>query len=53
MTIGPPAARHTEVTPIERDCQVTAEVAVAVEVNESAATGAVACPVPMVGADHS
>ena len=53
-TIRPPAACHAEVTAtIGRYSQVTAEVAVAVEVDESAATGAVACPVPMIGFGHS
>jgi hypothetical protein len=52
--VGSPAARHAEVTAtIGRFGQVAAKVAVEVEIDESAATGAVACPVPMVGAGHS
>ena len=52
--VGPSAARRAEVSAtIGHGDQVTAEVAVAVEVDESAAGGAVACPVPMVGAGHS
>ena len=52
--VGSPAARHAEVmATIGRYGEVTAEVAVAVEVDESAAAGAVVCPVPMVGAGHA
>jgi hypothetical protein len=51
---GPPPARHAEPTAaIGRYDQVTADLAVEVEVVESAATGAVPCPVPVVGAGHS
>jgi hypothetical protein len=52
--MGPPAARKAEVAaPVGLDGQVTAEAALAVEIDEAAATGAVGCAVPMVGTGHS
>ena len=52
--VGPPPARHAELTAtVGRYDQVTADPAVEVEVDESAATWAVPCPVPVVGSGQS
>jgi len=51
---GPSAACQAETTAtVGRIGKVTSEAASAVEVDHSTAKGAVVCPVPMVGADHS